>query len=314
MWVFLKEKIGAPSAVFVIAFLGVCLPAFAGLDLGPTGNVNGDQYSCDDWEKATVEDVRKWIAESGQVNAKDSNFGMTSLGVAAHCSEDTTIIDMLVEAGVDVNAADIYGQTPIYLAGSYSKFDNVIALLAHGADLNIRRTDTGKTVLEAVEWSVKSSNVTYPKKVEMLKLLSDPARMRREAEEYLRRYRERQAAATGDDNETAVEEDSYGSIYLSIEKDGGYAAGIAWHHWDIGSARKGAWAECKGAGGTKCEEVHWFQNGCGALAVAGGTESIGFGTNGAKTLESAKQNAMNECNSLSANQGRCEIVFAECAQ
>jgi ankyrin repeat protein len=71
--------------------------------------------------------------------------GMTSLHYAAISATngDTTIIQMLIDAGADVNSATS-GRTPLLDVWDYETF---LLLLSHGADLNVTSVAGGETVL-----------------------------------------------------------------------------------------------------------------------------------------------------------------------
>ena len=106
----------------------------------------------------------------------------------------------------------------------------------------------------------------------------------------------------------AADGDRHGSIAFSQEADGGYAWGITWS-WDGRiDAIAAALAECREQGGSNCTEVGWFSNACGALAIGSGN---GFGSGWGDSLETAKLDALSECEVLNED---CRIVEARCAQ
>jgi hypothetical protein len=60
---------------------------------------------------------------------------------------DLDIVHQLIDYGVDINAVDVEGCTPLYIASRYPRnIDAIRLLLEHGADVNAR-TDKGPTAL-----------------------------------------------------------------------------------------------------------------------------------------------------------------------
>lgn len=77
--------------------------------------------------------VRMLIAANRTiVHAVHESTGMTTLQFAVKCNQ-SDIIQILLEAGVDVNAYDCYGYTPIHQAYAYRLFSVITLLLEHGA-------------------------------------------------------------------------------------------------------------------------------------------------------------------------------------
>ncbi len=59
------------------------------------------------------------------------------------------MIDLLIENGANVDAKDIHGETPLYVAALYGGIDVFKYLIEHGADINIKNND-GKSVHQVV--------------------------------------------------------------------------------------------------------------------------------------------------------------------
>ena len=78
-----------------------------------------------------VEFVRFLISMGVNVNHKSQMFGTTALHEAAE--RDVKLVQVLVEAGADVNVADEDGSTPLSIAQHAGKQDIVKYLQAHGA-------------------------------------------------------------------------------------------------------------------------------------------------------------------------------------
>jgi ankyrin repeat protein len=68
-------------------------------------------------------------------------------------------VDLLIEAGANVNAVTSKGESALHLAATAGKLDVVRALAAGGADLNLKNGD-GKTALEIVENQEPREEVT----------------------------------------------------------------------------------------------------------------------------------------------------------
>ena len=84
----------------------------------------------------SAEIVRLLVAKGADVKATDS-FKNTTLSAAA-VGNDTDTIGMMIEAGVDVNAAGVTGLTPLMVtAGFYGNLRATRMLLAKGAKVNV---------------------------------------------------------------------------------------------------------------------------------------------------------------------------------
>lgn len=99
----------------------------------------------------------------------------------------------------------------------------------------------------------------------------------------------------------------YGSIAFSQEEGGGYAWGIAWRFAASTYATDEAIVQCQREGGTRCNEVGWFRDACGALAVGSGN---GYGAGWGATKAAAERDALRECRSSNTN---CRIEVSRCS-
>ena len=99
----------------------------------------------------------------------------------------------------------------------------------------------------------------------------------------------------------------HGSIAFSQDDDGAYAWGIAWSFETSVGANAEALAQCRAHDGTECEEVGWFQEACGALAIGG---ENGYGAGWGSTEIPAQADALENC--LRFNDD-CRIVASQCA-
>ena len=84
-------------------------------------------------------------ANPNHVNQK----GLTALGPAAQMENAAPLVQMLIEAGADVNRASPTGATPLLAAADAGRIENVKLLIAAGADVNARYKD-GRTALNFV--------------------------------------------------------------------------------------------------------------------------------------------------------------------
>ncbi len=100
----------------------------------------------------------------------------------------------------------------------------------------------------------------------------------------------------------------HGSIAFSQEANGGYAWGIAWSFDSSAGARAEALGQCRAHDGTRCSQVGWFQEACGALAIG---DDNGYGTGWGATAAAAKRNALAQCR---VSNNDCRIEVARCAQ
>jgi len=93
--------------------------------------------------------LKAMIEYGGETAVKSSDYrGHTTLHHAARSGE-VGAIDMLIEAGAEVNAASTYGSTPLHFSATWSNVDATLALLRHGAAVN-SQTIRGETALHWV--------------------------------------------------------------------------------------------------------------------------------------------------------------------
>ncbi len=97
-------------------------------------------------EGAWVDILRATIEHGADVKAVD-RLGRTALHVAASNHEGTEAIDVLVEAGANVEARATCGCTPLYFAASCFNLKALTALLKHGAHVNAQSVSLRTPVL-----------------------------------------------------------------------------------------------------------------------------------------------------------------------
>ena len=103
-------------------------------------------------------------------------------------------------------------------------------------------------------------------------------------------------------------EDLHGSIAFSQDEGGGYAWGIAWSFDSSAGAQVEALGQCRAHGGTRCAEVGWFREACGALALG---DDNGYGTGWGATTAEAERDALAQCR---VSDDDCRIEVGRCSQ
>ena len=89
--------------------------------------------------------VQAELDKGVDVNAKDE-FGSTPLLHAA-ATFQKEIVELLVNNDADVNAADVFSMTPLHFAALEGRKEIVELLIAKGADVNVK-TEDGLTPLD----------------------------------------------------------------------------------------------------------------------------------------------------------------------
>ena len=103
--------------------------------------------------------------------------------------------------------------------------------------------------------------------------------------------------------------DAHGAIAFGQTAGGeAVAYGFAWNYDAKDEAIHAAMNACRAGGGTNCEEVAWFANGCGALAL----DRFGhYGGTGAMSQEQAEARAVRSCEA--AGGFGCAVAGSQCA-
>ena len=115
--------------------------------------------------------------------------------------------------------------------------------------------------------------------------------------------------AQGAPAHSAEPTDAHGAIAFGQTAYGeSVAYGFAWNYGAKDEAIDAAMRACRAGGGTNCEELAWFQNGCGALAP----DRFGhYGGTGAMSLEQAEARAVRGCEAEGGSG--CAVVGSQCA-
>ena len=96
--------------------------------------------SVDIWEAARdgkIEAVKQHLEAGTDVNAKDDEWGMTPLFMAAGIGHKK-IVELLLANGAEVNAKNDGGVTPLHNAAIQGHKEIVELLIAKGADVNAK--------------------------------------------------------------------------------------------------------------------------------------------------------------------------------
>ena len=120
---------------------------------GATTNTRSESSAlCDAVRSGDLRAVKEQLANGVDINAGDSEFGVTALSWAALLG-DTEIAKFLIEKGADVNAKSRDGSTPLHSAAFLGRAEFAELLIQKGADVNPENYK-GETLLDvsAVDW------------------------------------------------------------------------------------------------------------------------------------------------------------------
>ena len=109
------------------------------------------------WKAASAGDlsaIKDALNDSADLNALDSQFGITPLGWAA-LNGQTEAAKLLIEKGADVNARNRDGATPLHSAAFLGRIETVKLLLENGADTTLRSNDgSTPTDVARLDWQL----------------------------------------------------------------------------------------------------------------------------------------------------------------
>ena len=120
---------------------------------GATTNTRSESNAlCNAVRSGDLHAVKKQLASSVDINAGDSEFGVTALSWAA-LLDATEIANFLIEKGADVNAKSRDGSTPLHSAAFLGHTEIAELLIRKGADVNPKNYKD-ETPLDAsvVDW------------------------------------------------------------------------------------------------------------------------------------------------------------------
>ena len=103
---------------------------------GATTNTKSESNAlCDAVRSGDLQTVKEQLENGVDINAGDSEFGVTALSWAA-LLDDTKIAKFLIEKGADVNAKSRDGSTPLHSAAFLGHAEIAALLIQKGADVN----------------------------------------------------------------------------------------------------------------------------------------------------------------------------------
>jgi len=94
-------------------------------------------------ESGNIEDVKEYLADGANVNARDDQFGGTPLHGAAGYGQ-TKVAELLLANGAEVDSKDDkYEVTPLHYAALRGRKETAKLLISSGADVNAKNVEGG---------------------------------------------------------------------------------------------------------------------------------------------------------------------------
>lgn len=89
-----------------------------------------------------IDEVEKYRAEGADIYRVSEVEHWNNLHKLLNTTEDSYVgVAYLIKQGLDVNAVDMYGNTPLHYAALWHHKDSIVALLVAGADYKIKNID-----------------------------------------------------------------------------------------------------------------------------------------------------------------------------
>lgn len=87
-----------------------------------------------------IQEVKRLLSLGADVNWRESKYGVSSIHEAVRIGS-ADLLELLVQEGADVNAANDNGLTPLHMAAYLGARDTADVLIARGADVNAKARD-----------------------------------------------------------------------------------------------------------------------------------------------------------------------------
>lgn len=161
-----QEKRNAPDVLLAIAAFVTTLTVFAACGGGVSNDVPAARNLEEAVRQGTIEEVRSFVADGANVNATDRDGDPILLAAISRresyrspgdmimggesTRKDLKALEILVEAGADVNARDSGGNPVLWEAVRRGELEPVRILVEGGADVNARDSRGDPVLLEAI--------------------------------------------------------------------------------------------------------------------------------------------------------------------
>ena len=106
-------------------------------------------------KSGTAWQVKNAIRTGAKINTKDEQ-NRTALMVAARWNRDSEVASVLLGAGADVNAREMFDFTALMYAAGHNTIKVVNTLLQAGAEVNAKEKNGMTVLMYAVKWSCRS--------------------------------------------------------------------------------------------------------------------------------------------------------------
>ena len=111
----------------------------------PTNSMILSLYDPNFWRNADVEEVLQIL--NWRDPTEEGDYGQTLLHWAAAYTEKSSVIELLLDRGADINARDMNSFTPLHWAARDNKGPTVMELLLNrGAHINARGTGNSNAI------------------------------------------------------------------------------------------------------------------------------------------------------------------------
>ena len=114
-------------------------------------DLNARLFAAVEKETEALALVKDLILRGADVNARDDDKSVPTLIHKACEERNTGMIQLLLEAGADVNARNTYGQSAMHMAAAQGFADILDLLINNGGDIGAK-TNTGWTPLHEACW------------------------------------------------------------------------------------------------------------------------------------------------------------------